>query len=517
MTEKSELTYWIGVSHLPRWTSERTNKFIIQILHEKKLNWNEFFQLDRNGWTDLYDLNEKEINDLENVKNEIPKLSFISERLINEGFDIIPINSSEYPKILKENLKIKNSPPIIYTKGYKKILSEDTVAIVGSRKAGNQALNFTNEIAKQCVENKKVIVSGFAKGVDKQALDSAISYNGKSIIVLPQGILTFQTGYKNYYESIVNGNVLVLSTFFPLAGWEVGLAMARNTYIYGLAQEIFVAESEESGGTWQGALDGLKRKRKVYVRVPEKDEKNANQCVENKKVIVSGFAKGVDKQALDSAISYNGKSIIVLPQGILTFQTGYKNYYESIVNGNVLVLSTFFPLAGWEVGLAMARNTYIYGLAQEIFVAESEESGGTWQGALDGLKRKRKVYVRVPEKDEKNANLKLIELGAIPVNLNLETKKLEYSIKSENKENEIHLEVNETVNDFGIKNSNFEENLVALLKLGEFTSKEISLKLKIDWNIKKLTDYLKKNPNIKVIKGKPYKFTIAEVFSPSMF
>ncbi|HCN38456.1 MAG TPA: DNA transporter [Bacteroidetes bacterium] len=389
MTEKSELTYWIGVSHLPRWTSERTNKFIIQILHEKKLNWNEFFQLDRNGWTDLYDLNEKEINDLENVKNEIPKLSFISERLINEGFDIIPINSSEYPKILKENLKIKNSPPIIYTKGYKKILSEDTVAIVGSRKAGNQALNFTNEIAKQCVENKKVIVSG--------------------------------------------------------------------------------------------------------------------------------FAKGVDKQALDSAISYNGKSIIVLPQGILTFQTGYKNYYESIVNGNVLVLSTFFPLAGWEVGLAMARNTYIYGLAQEIFVAESEESGGTWQGALDGLKRKRKVYVRVPEKDEKNANLKLIELGAIPVNLNLETKKLEYSIKSENKENEIHLEVNETVNDFGIKNSNFEENLVALLKLGEFTSKEISLKLKIDWNIKKLTDYLKKNPNIKVIKGKPYKFTIAEVFSPSMF
>lgn len=389
MTEKSELTYWIGVSHLPRWTLERTNKFVIQILHEKKLNWNEFFQLDRNGWTDLYDFSEKEINDLENVKNEIPKLSFISERLINEGFDIIPINSSEYPKILKENLKIKNSPPIIYTKGYKKILSENTAAIVGSRKAGNHALNFTNEITKQCVENNKIIVSG--------------------------------------------------------------------------------------------------------------------------------FAKGVDKQALDSAISYNGKSIIVLPQGILTFQTGYKNYYESIVNGNVLVLSTFFPFAGWEVGLAMARNKYIYGLAQEIFVAESEESGGTWQGALDGLKRKRKIYVRVPEKDEKNANLKLIELGAIPVNINLETKKLEYSIISENKENEINIEVNETINDFTIKNSNFEESLVALLKLGEFTSKEISLKLKIDWNIKKLTDYLKKNPNIKVIKGKPYKFTIAEVFSPSMF
>ena len=77
------------------------------------------------------------------------------------------------------------------------------------------SLEFTDHIAKLASEEKKVVVSGFAKGVDLKALDSIIQYHGKSIIVLPQGILTFQSGFKKYYEPIVNGDVLVLSTFFP--------------------------------------------------------------------------------------------------------------------------------------------------------------------------------------------------------------------------------------------------------------------------------------------------------------
>jgi hypothetical protein len=57
------------------------------------------------------------------------------------------------------------------------------------------------------------------------------------------------------------------------------------------------------------------------------------------KVVVSGFAKGVDKQALDSAIKYNGQSIIGLPQGIATFQSGFKKYYKQIIEGDVLAIT----------------------------------------------------------------------------------------------------------------------------------------------------------------------------------
>ncbi len=55
-----------------------------------------------------------------------------------------------------------------------------------------------------------------------------------------------------------------------------------------------------------------------------------------------------------------------------------------------MVLSTFPPKAGWSSGLAMARNPIIYGLANEIYVAESSDKGGTWSGVIDGLKKDEK-------------------------------------------------------------------------------------------------------------------------------
>ena len=83
-----------------------------------------------------------------------------------------------------------------------------------------------------------------------------------------------------------------------------------------------------------------------------------------------------------------------------------------------MVISTFRPNAGWDKGLAMTRNQYIYGLAEKIFVAESDNKGGTYSGVQDGLKKNRIVYVRKPYPNEKNANDLLISMGAKPVDIN---------------------------------------------------------------------------------------------------
>lgn len=303
---------------------------------------------------------------------------------------IIPIDSPNYPAVLKENLKIKSSPPILYIKGRKDLLNEDAVAIVGARKAGAKALEFTDHVAKKSAKENKVVVSGFARGVDKQALDSAIEANGKSIIVLPQGILTFQSGFRKYYEQIVNGNVLVLSTFFPKAPWNVGLAMARNAYIYGLAKEIYVAESDSKGGTWEGVMDGMKRGRKIYVRNPDSSEKNANR--------------------------------------------------------------------------------------------------------------------------------KLIELGAVPVDSTGTPIIFEKSYSQNLFEAAEISEVSEPSNNFESNKSDLEKNIFDLLNKGEYTSREILLSLNLDWDSRKMTNFLKKNPNIKMISGsKPAKFTLSDVTSPTLF
>lgn len=284
-----ETPHWITIAHLPKWRTEQKNRLIVKIFHEKKSNFEEFFSLSQNEWEKDFGLSEMELISLEKAKEELANNSFYAEDLISQGFEIIPINSDEFSNTLKKNLKVKHTPPVIYAKGNKQLLLEDSVAIVGSRKASKISLDFTDSIAKKASKEFKVVVSGFAKGVDRQALDSALKYKGQSIIVLPQGITTFKSGFKKYYKEIVEGNLLVLSTFHPRAKWSVGFAMARNPIIYGLANEIYVAESSEKGGTWEGVKDGLKKGRSIYVRYPSLKEKNANLILIQKGAVPVDF------------------------------------------------------------------------------------------------------------------------------------------------------------------------------------------------------------------------------------
>lgn len=280
----NEAAYWITLAHIPKWGYVKINKLIITFFHDNNLTIEEFFQLSEDNWRSYYNLDYKDIEEFKKAKAELPNIAFLAETLINEGYELIPIISPLYPKTLKENLKY-NAPSLLYVKGNTAILQEASIAIVGSRNASELSLDFTDHIARIASEENKVVVSGFAKGVDLKALDSIIQYQGKSIIVLPQGIMTFGTGFRKYYQQIISGDVLVLSTFFPKAPWMAELAMARNTIIYGLASEIYVAESSEKGGTWSGVIDGLRKNRKIFVRTPEIYEQTANTLLIQKGAI----------------------------------------------------------------------------------------------------------------------------------------------------------------------------------------------------------------------------------------
>lgn len=385
--KKEEAVYWIALAHLPRWGHLKINNLIIKFFHENNITIEEFFQLNETIWRDQYELDEKQVSDLKQAKSELASNAFLAESFFSQGFEIIPITSPEYSKTLKVNLKVAHAPAVLYVKGNKKILEEKSIAIVGSRDASENALRFTDNIAKLASKEYKVVVSGFAKGVDKQALDSAINYKGQSVIVLPQGIMTFSSGFKNYYKQIIDGDVLVLSTFHPKSGWSAGLAMARNPIIYGLADEIYVAESADKGGTWSGVVDGLRKGRTIFVRKPEPNEKNANQ--------------------------------------------------------------------------------------------------------------------------------KLIELGAVPVKI--DGARMDHRIDhvSEIANNSIIDNLKEQANQ--IENRNIENEILEFLQKGSFTPKEIILGLKLDWETRKLTNYLRNNPNIIKIVGKPTKFSRAVIISPTLF
>jgi DNA processing protein len=143
----NEAAYWIALAHLPKWGHLKINYLIIKFFHENQISIVDFFGLSENDWKNIYQLDEKQISDLQKAKSELANNAFLAENFLSQGFEIIPITSPEYSKTLKANLKAAHSPAVLYVKGNKKILDEKSIAIVGSRDASEVALKFTDNIA----------------------------------------------------------------------------------------------------------------------------------------------------------------------------------------------------------------------------------------------------------------------------------------------------------------------------------------------------------------------------------
>ena len=286
--EEKELAYWMALAHVEKIWTRRKNEIIVEFYLQGK-SIIDMFSADVDDWRNVYKIKEEEIPLLLDAKERVPNYAFDVEDLLNQGYDITPILYMDYPKKFKENLKY-NAPVLVYSRGNKELLNRKCVAIVGSRKAKEISLGFTANMAMKAVGEDSVVVSGYAKGVDRLALEVAVNKGGSSIIVLPQGISTFSTGFKQLHKYMVEGRLLVMSVYSPKAPWSVGLAMGRNPLIYALATDIYVAESGPDGGTYAGATDGIHKGRTVFVRKPEDGEDNANMQ------LVEMGAKAVDAE-----------------------------------------------------------------------------------------------------------------------------------------------------------------------------------------------------------------------------
>lgn len=295
----NELTYWYALANMQGITKRRKNDIYVNA-YKSNISIVEMF--DNSSTWDKLGMSDEEMSAFTIAGNDLVNCSFVVEDLLSQGYNIIPMTDTTYSKNLKKNLN-RNVPMILYTKGNVELLNELSVAIVGSRNASEKSLQFTANMARKCATEGKVVVSGFAKGVDRMALDAALQAGGKSIIVLPQGITTFSSGMRQYYQAIIQGRLLVISTFAPKAPWTAGFAMERNHYIYGLAKDIYVAQSDDKGGTWEGVIDGLRKKMPIFVRKPDDNEKNANMLL---------IQKGA------TPIDFNGCIIEMNPEDKLT-------------------------------------------------------------------------------------------------------------------------------------------------------------------------------------------------------
>lgn len=186
-------------------------------------------------------------------------IALATERWLQMGLWIYSVLDKNYPPRLREKLG-ERTAPLLFGVGNMALLSKGGLAVVGSRNADEPALEFSRRVGELSAQNNFSVISGAARGVDLAAMLGGLEAGGNSVGVLANNLAREAVAPETrvYLES---GNLVLISPVSPEAPFHAGNAMARNKYIYALADYALVVSSDaETGGTWNGAVENLKNK-----------------------------------------------------------------------------------------------------------------------------------------------------------------------------------------------------------------------------------------------------------------
>ena len=205
------------------------------------------------GWVD----STVTVQRVQNLLDRGGALGLALEKWQRAGLWIVARSEPDYPERLKRRLRL-DSPPVLFGCGNKALLNKGGIAVVGSRDADEDDLNFSAILARSAANQGLSVISGGARGVDESAMLGALECEGTSVGVLADSLLRAATSAK-YRKYLLTGDLVLVSPFNPEAGFNVGNAMARNKYIYCLSDAAVVVNSTpDKGGTWTGAIEDLK-------------------------------------------------------------------------------------------------------------------------------------------------------------------------------------------------------------------------------------------------------------------
>ena len=204
-------------------------------------------------------------------------MALAMEKWQRSGLWVITRSDPEYPRRLKKRLK-HAAPPVLFGCGHAELLNLGGLAVVGSRKAGDQDLAYAHMLGAKATQAGIGIVSGGARGIDEAAMQGAIPEGGPVIGVLSEGLLKAATSSK-WRQGLMSGGLVLISPYYPEASFNTGNAMGRNKYIYCLADAALVVHSGASGGTKEGAEENLKKGWVPLWVKPTQDSDAGNQAL----------------------------------------------------------------------------------------------------------------------------------------------------------------------------------------------------------------------------------------------
>ncbi|MEY8563013.1 DNA-processing protein DprA [Eggerthellaceae bacterium 3-80] len=167
-----------------------------------------------------------------------------------------------YPEAFEH---VRNPPRCLYVIGELDVLREG-LAIVGARKATPYGIACTKRFADKAARNDVIVISGGARGCDREAHKAALAAGGKTIAFLGGGCdKPYPAENRELFCQIVSQGGALISE----QPWDVNprpyMFRERNRLIAALAKVTLIVEAGLPSGTLSTADDAISANRDVCV------------------------------------------------------------------------------------------------------------------------------------------------------------------------------------------------------------------------------------------------------------
>ncbi|NHZ45802.1 DNA-processing protein DprA, partial [Nitratidesulfovibrio liaohensis] len=166
-----------------------------------------------------------------------------------------------YPARLRE---VSDAPAVLYCRGDASLLANHAVAVVGSRLSSRAGRRVAADIAYSLSAAGVTVVSGLARGIDREAHVAALEEVGSTIGVLGTGIDVVYPPEHAELFARMEATGLLVSEYAPGTLPLPGHFPVRNRIISGFSVGVLVVEAAARSGSLITARLALEQGREVY-------------------------------------------------------------------------------------------------------------------------------------------------------------------------------------------------------------------------------------------------------------
>lgn len=254
---KKRVREFVALHLVPGLGAQRIRLLLQAVDHPQHI-----FRMDRGELQSIYGIGPKTAEDIV-LFDDWTEVDRILKKTADIGAGLMTFWDEDYPRLLRE---IYDPPLLLWIKGNRQALQTDSVAVVGTRKAGSYGKDAATYFARGLSKSGLTVISGLAYGIDGAAHQATVEANGCTIGVLGSGIdVIYPSPHKKLAADIIDTGGAIISEFPLGAAPDAGNFPVRNRIVSGMSLGTLVVASGIAGGSMITAKLALDQNREVFV------------------------------------------------------------------------------------------------------------------------------------------------------------------------------------------------------------------------------------------------------------